>query len=99
MQNQNQAFSDLANYLDSIPFGTVVIPEIRIERRKIKSIQTVAEETLRYVDNQEAIKDIMGMLDNLIKTKFNGEAHIKLGMKDGQIQIIGIFNKKVQKYT
>lgn len=96
-QRANKYITDLHSYIEGIPYGDV---DIRIRRVKNKTVQieTVAEETLRYVDNEEAKTDMLKLIDKLIEAGFSGEAHIKLDMKAGQINILGIFDKKETTY-
>ncbi len=88
---------DLYQLVESVPYGEVNVIIRRVDR-KTAQLSTVSEETLRYVDNQEALNDLGQMITKLIEASFTGEAHIKLEMKDGQIKIIGIFDKKDTKY-
>lgn len=88
---------DLYKYIESIPFGELDIRIKRIDRKTVQ-LSTLSEETLRYVDNTEAIKDLVGMVQRLVEAGFSGEAHIKLDMNDGNIKLIGIFDKKNIKY-
>lgn len=88
---------DLSKYIDSVPYGEIDVKIRRIDR-KTTEITTVAEETLRYVNNEEALHDLDRLMSNLIESKFTGSAHVKLQMKDGQIQIIGVFNTKKTNY-
>jgi hypothetical protein len=39
------------------------------------------------------------MVTKLMEASFSGEAHVKLDMKDGNIRIIGIYDRKDQKYN
>ena len=89
---------DIYQLIESVPYGDVNIVIHRIDR-KTAQLSTVSEETLRYVNNQEAITDLSQMITKLIEASFSGEAHIKLDMKDGQIKLIGIFDKKDTKYN
>jgi hypothetical protein len=89
---------DLYQLIESIPYGDVQLTIKRVDR-KTAQITTVSNETLRYVNNQEAIGDLNDMLNRLVDAGFSGEAHIKLEMKNGNIQIIGIFDQKDTKYT
>lgn len=93
----NQSNKDLISYIDSIPYGSVVVRVERVNRKTTK-ITTTGEETLKYVDNDEAKNDLLGMIDNLIEIGYTGEAHVKLEMKDGKITLMGIFNKKETQY-
>lgn len=88
---------DLKQYIESIPYGEV---NIRIERvnRKTSKIITNGEETLKYHDNNEAVKDLGQMINNLIKTGYSGQAHVRLMLKDGQITLVGIYDNKETKY-
>jgi len=88
---------DVYQLIESVPYGEVTISLRRVDRRTVQ-LSTVSEETLRYVNNEEAIADLNDMVSKLIEASFSGEAHIKLEMKDGNIQIIGIFDKKDTKY-
>lgn len=89
---------DLYKLVESVPFGDISI-QIRRVDRKTTQLSTESQETLRYVNNQEALNDLNGMLVKLIEASFTGEAHIKLDMKDGNIRIIGIYDRKDQKYN
>lgn len=97
MDHTPKQIRDLAAYIDSIPFGDVEIKVKRVDR-KTTEISTVALETLRYVNNQEALRDLDSLLTNLINTGHSGEAHVKLEMKDGQIRLVGIYTKKHTQY-
>ena len=88
----------LFKIIESVPFGDVEILVKRVDR-KTAQLSTVSQETLRYVNNKEALDDLFNMIMKLIEASFSGEAHIKLEMKDGQIKIIGIFDKKDTKYS
>lgn len=88
---------DLYQLVESVPYGEINVTIRRIDR-KTAQLSTVSEETLRYVDNQEALNDLGNMVTRLIEAGFSGEAHIKLEMKNGNIQIIGIYDKKDTKY-
>lgn len=89
---------DLYQLIEAVPYGTIDIQIKRIDR-KTAQLTTQSEETLRYVDNQEAMKDLIGMINQLVGASFSGQAHIKLDMKDGNIKIIGIFDQKDTKYS
>lgn len=88
---------DLESYIESIPFGGVNLRIERVNRKTVKII-TTGEETIRYVDNTEAVKDLGDMINKLIATGYTGEAHVKLTMKDGQITLIGIYDTKETQY-
>jgi len=88
---------DVYQLIESVPYGEVTISLRRVDRKTVQ-LSTVSEETLRYVSNEEAIADLNDMVAKLTEASFSGEAHIKLEMKDGNIQIIGIFDKKDTKY-
>lgn len=89
---------DLYQHIEDIPYGEMELKIKRVDRKTVE-ITTYSTETLRYVDNEEALRDLVDMLKRLIDARFTGEAHIKLDMKDGNIQIIGIFDKKDTKYS
>jgi hypothetical protein len=88
---------DLHSFIESIPFGDIDITVKRVDR-KTAAINTVALETLRYVSNEEALHDLDKLVRNLLEARFSGDAHIKLKMKEGQISLVGVFNKKETKY-
>jgi hypothetical protein len=98
MNPRNQQYiKDIYNLIESVPYGDINLSIKRVDR-KTAQLSSVSEETLRYVNNQEALTDLHTMLKRLIEASFTGEAHIKLEMKDGQIRIIAIFDKKDTKY-
>jgi len=88
---------DLHRIIESVPYGEINLSIKRVDRKTVQ-LSTVSEETLRYVNYQEAVDDLTQMLKKLIEASFSGEAHIKLVMKQGNIQLIGIFDKKDTKY-
>ena len=99
MNPRNKEYiKDLFKIIEAVPFGDVEILVKRVDR-KTAQLSTVSQETLRYVNNKEAIDDLFSMVTKLIEASFSGETHIKLEMKDGQIKIIGIFDKKDTKYS
>jgi hypothetical protein len=93
-----QYIRDLHGYIEQFPFGDVTIKVKRIDK-KTAEVETYGEETLRYVNNDEAIRDIDKLLHNLLDTSFSGQAHIKLTMKDGNIQIVSVFDSKQTNYS
>ena len=88
---------DVYQLVESVPYGEITVSIRRVDRKTVQ-LSTISEETLRYVNNEEAVADLNDMIGRLIGASFSGEAHIKLEMKDGNIQIIGIFDKKDTKY-
>lgn len=94
----SQYIKDIYSYIETVPFGEVTL-RIRRTNRKTTEISTTSEETLRYINNEEAKTDLDNMVQRLIDASFSGEAHIKLEMKDGNIRLIGIFDRKDQKYN
>jgi hypothetical protein len=89
---------DIYQLVESVPFGDVSILIKRVDR-KTTQLSTDSQETLRYVNNQEALNDLINMVTKLMEASFSGEAHVKLDMKDGNIRIIGIYDRKDQKYN
>ena len=87
---------DIHSYIESVPFGEITLQVRRVDRKTVEIISE-SEETLRYVDNQEAVKDLIQMVQRLVEASFSGQAHIKLDLKDGNIRFIGIFDKKTHK--
>jgi hypothetical protein len=94
----NDSHKDIIRYIDSIPFGEVSLKVVRVNR-KTTVVITTGEETLKYEDNDEALKDIDNMLKSLVEVGYTGDAHVKLSMKDGKIKLVSIFNKKETKYS
>lgn len=88
---------DVYQLVESVPYGEITVSIRRVDRKTVQ-LSTISEETLRYVNNEEAVADLNDMIGRLIGASFSGEAHIKLEMKDGNIQIIGIYDKKDTKY-
>lgn len=88
---------DLHSFIASVPFGVIHFQVNRVNR-KTTEISVEAEETLKYVNNDEAKLDLDNFIKSLIDSRYSGEAHVKLEMKDGNIRLIGIFNKKTTKY-
>ena len=88
---------DLQSYIDSIPYGAVSLRVERVNRKTVK-IVTTGENTLKYINNEEAKKDLDDIVNNLIQTGYSGNAHVKLEMKDGKINLMGIFDTKETKY-
>lgn len=89
--------ADLFQYLDAIPYGDVTVKVTRAERRTVQ-ITTAAEETIKYRDNDAAVRDLNRLIARLIEEKFTGEAHVRLVVKDGNIDLLGVFDKKQTKY-
>jgi hypothetical protein len=92
-----KSIRDLHAYIESVPFGTVDMQVKRVDRRTVQ-ISTTSEETLRYVDNEEALRDLQSFLSQLTETDYTGEAQLKLTLKNGQISLISIFNTKNTTY-
>lgn len=92
-----KANNDLLDYLASIPYGDVAVYVKRINHQTAE-ITTVGEETLKYVNNDEALEDFTTMVKNLLNDNYNGEVNVKLTIKNGNIDMIGIFNTKLTKY-
>jgi hypothetical protein len=95
---QPKYIQDLYKIIETVPYGTVDIQIKRVDRKTAR-ITTSSEETLRYVNNQEAMKDLIIMINQLVGASFSGQAHIKLDMKDGNIKLIGLFDQKDTKYS
>lgn len=89
---------DLESYIDSIPYGTVSIPEIQRVNRKVTTVTTVGSETLRYTDNNDCVKDILAFLTSLIDDKHSGTVDFGVEMKDGNITLLTIRNTKKTNY-
>lgn len=88
---------DIINYLQSIAYGDVALYIKRVNHQNAEII-TTAEETLKYADNNEAMQDFVAMVNKLLGNGYNGELNVKLVIKNGNIDMMGIFNKKVTKY-
>lgn len=90
--------ADLESYVDSIPYGKIEIPEIERVNRRVVSITTTASETLRYEDNAEAVKDILGFLTTLVDDGHNGRVKFEVEYKNGQIKLLAIQNSRKTHY-
>lgn len=88
---------ELRSYIDAIPYGDVDL-RIKRVRHKTVEIETTSEETVRYEDNQEARKDLDKIVTELVERRFNGDVHIKLKLKNGDIRLLGVFNNNHRKY-
>ena len=93
---QPKPINDIHSYIESVPYGEISLKISRINRKTVV-IESVSEETLKYVSNDEALKDLDSLIKSLIDSRYTGEANVKLEMTDGSIRLIGIFNKKTTK--
>lgn len=92
-----QEHKDIINYIESIPFGDVSLKVKRVNKKTVE-VTTVGRETLRYVNNQEALDDLFNMFKNLLETSFSGDVNVKLELKDGQIKLLSLYNEKQTHY-
>lgn len=88
---------DIKSYVDGIPYGTVQIEIERVNRHTVQTV-TVGHETLRYVDNNECVKDILAFLTALLDDKHNGTVQFSVEMQNGQINLLTLKNTKRTKY-
>lgn len=93
-----QYVKDLQSYIESRPYGSVSVPEIKIVNRKVTEITTEGRETLRYTDTEAALADVGAILANLRDIGYSGQAHIECTYKDGQIALLTIHDKKQTRY-
>ncbi len=89
---------DLESYVDAIPYGSVSIPNIERVNRKVTTVTTVGQETLRYQDNNECVKDILSFITSLLDDKHTGQVDFGVEMKDGNITLLTIRNTKKTNY-
>ncbi len=67
---------DVYQLVESVPYGEITVSIRRVDRKTVQ-LSTISEETLRYVNNEEAVADLNDMIGRLIGASFSGEAHIK----------------------
>lgn len=89
---------DLESYVDAIPYGSISIPNIERVNRKVTTVTTVGQETLRYQDNNECVKDILSFITSLLDDKHTGQVDFGVEMKDGNITLLTIRNTKKTNY-
>jgi hypothetical protein len=97
MQNTPNYLKDMQAFIESVNYGDINLSVKRIDRKTVE-ITTVSEDTLRYVDNREALNDLDRLLTKLIEGRFSGDVNIRLQMKDGNVNLVGIFNTKKARY-
>jgi hypothetical protein len=88
---------DLRAHIETVPYGDINVQVKRVNHKTVE-ITTVAQETLRYVDNQEALRDMARLIENLATASFTGELELKVKMVNGEIRLLGIFDKKQTAY-
>jgi len=93
----NTWLKDLTSYVEGVPYGSVSIIIDRHKRTTV-GVTTQGTETLRYTDNNECVKDILGFITSLIDEKHSGSVDFSIDMKDGQITILAIKNTKTTHY-
>lgn len=90
--------TDLIRYVDSMPYGEITIPKIVRAGNKTVEIQSFATETLRFKDNEQALKAIQVLLENITDPEFTGRISFSVGVKGGNIREIGYHSEKHTKY-
>lgn len=90
--------ADIESYVDSIPYGNINIPQIEKVNRRVTVVTTVGVETLRYDDNQEAVKDILNFVVSLVDDKHTGDVEFKIEYKEGNISLLAIKNTRKTTY-
>lgn len=88
---------DISSYTDAIPYGNVSIQVERVNRRTTQ-VTTVGQETLRYTDNEECLKDLLTFIRTLLDDNHTGDVQFGLDMKQGQITLLTIKNTKKVQY-
>ena len=88
---------DLRSYIDAIPYGNVNVGLIRVDRHTVQ-VTTHGEETLRYRDNNEALKDILTFITSLIDDKHTGDVQFQVDMQEGNITLLTIKNTRRTNY-
>ena len=89
--------SDIKGYIDNTNYGEVKFSVTRVNGKTVR-IDTTAEETLRYVNTEEAIEDVVLLVRRLVDASFTGKTSVELTLKDGEITLIGVRDKKETKY-
>lgn len=95
--NTPQWARDIQSVIDAVPYGQVNLSVKRVDKKTVE-VSSTGKETLRYVSNDDALRDISNLTERLIQARFSGSAHVELEMKDGQIRFIGVFSKKSTTY-
>jgi hypothetical protein len=95
--NKAKWLLDISSYTDAIPYGNVSIQVERVNRRTTQ-VTTVGEETLRYADNKECLKDLLTFITTLLDDNHTGDVQFGLDMKQGQITLLTIKNTKKVQY-
>lgn len=90
--------ADIESFTDSIPYGQVDITVERVNRHTVQ-VSTVGVETLRYVNNEDCIKDIVEFIGSLVDEEHTGEVQFGVVMKQGQMKLLTIKNTKKTNYT
>jgi Na+-translocating ferredoxin:NAD+ oxidoreductase RnfG subunit len=89
--------SDIESYIDGIPYGDVSVSVKRVNRKTVQ-VTAVGNETLRYTDNNEAVRDVIGLLANLLDEGYQGRVQFTVDIRPGQINQVAIKNIKETKY-
>jgi hypothetical protein len=91
---------DLLNYIDSVVYGEAQIQPIVVKREHKKTIviETKAIETLKYDDNDQALKQLLAFILNLANEGFSGSTSLHLTMLDGKLEVIAYETLKQTPY-
>jgi hypothetical protein len=90
--------NDIESYVDSIPYGEVVLSVTRINRHTT-NINTSGTETLRYDnDNKSCVGDIVSFLAGLMDEEYTGVVEFGVDMRSGMVQFLTIKNTKKTSY-
>ena len=89
--------ADVESYTDAIPYGAVHIDLERVDRHTTQ-VTTVGLETLRYVDSNECVKDILAFITSLIDDNHTGDVQFSVDMKQGQLTLLTIKNTRRTQY-
>lgn len=88
---------DIRSYLDSIPYGNVQLHIERVGSHTVE-VRATGNETLRYTDNNECLKDLLGFITLLVDDGHTGDVQFGIDMKKGQITLLTIKNTRRTNY-
>jgi hypothetical protein len=98
MARNERWLQDLAQHVDAIPYGDVIVT---IERRKNRTTKIAPQtvETFTYDDNNLAFTEVVTILQNLASVNFSGNVRLSIEMKDGNLTKMGYYDEKYQLYN
>ena len=91
---------ELLDYIDSVVYGSVDVQPITIHRehKKTTLIETRANETLKYENNELALKQLLSFVLNLTNDGFSGSTTLRLTLVNGKLELIAYETLKQTPY-